>query len=160
MKKKWLVVSLFFIQVEQVLAQSIKMMVIPYENHSDIILESAWDAYDVTSAFVEGDSIFIATNMVQHFAQKIDTCSDIYRPCDRDEDCITFIGEMCKSGKCFVRKTHLNCIENNQGPNWCNTETSSNVFDFDITDHYYVWVRSQTNFDVVTQGKNLYRIHL
>jgi len=79
--------------------------------------------------------------MVQQFAQKIDTCSDIYRPCDRDEDCITFIGEICKASKCF-------------GPNWCNTETTSSTFEYDITDHYYLWVRSQANFDVVNHGKN------
>jgi len=66
-------------------------------------IERVWDAFDISSSNIEGDTIFIATKAAQHYGQRIANCSDFYRRCASNDDCITFIGETCKESRCFVK---------------------------------------------------------
>jgi len=101
--------------------------------------QRVWDALDISSSYIEGDNIFIATKSAQHYGQKVDNCSDFYRSCNSNDDCITFIGELCKESRCY-------------GPNWCTPEGSTDTVEYEITDHYFIWIKSQTRFNLL--GKN------
>ena len=144
--------------VEPVLAGWITTNVFIIIIYSKLIsfAEGSWDSLDVTSAYLEGDNLFAATKMTQHFGQKIDKCVDFYRECKSDSDCISLLGEVCQENRCFVILSHVTLFRSYwKGPNWCNSEGNTLTVEFDITDHYFLLFKSQVQFSELGRRKGL-----
>jgi len=95
--------------------------------------QSVFDNDDI-NPYLNGNTLFLATEAVFHFQQSKGTCPDFYSICTTNADCITAMNEVCTDTKCV-------------GTNWCNTGPISQSITYDVTTNYYIWVRGVITYD-------------